>query len=325
MGPTRWIAAVAWVCACEGVAPAASDEPPGVAAPDEVREGRPAVSSSRPAARPASPAPAVDSRLVDRYPSLEYYPAIEPPLRAALERGADAREVLAALEANLAPHRWPGMFDWDRHGFISLAGALQGHVTRISGELVRQPVDRHDLGCAGGFLEGVRLTLLPRLGIDELDRCGDELGRVQGAPARCDPDHEYGLLALANIAARLDERRLPAGARLLELDVADAASLDGLFASRSMSLCTVSHVSGAYDRARYYHHMMIVLGTPDGDSLDVFDTTGGRGVSLLRMPRSRFVRYLTVMLRSNREFRYLGRGTGLTCLPVARGVGVDPP
>jgi len=259
----------------------------------------------------------LDSALADRYPSLEYYPAVEP-LGALLERGGDAREILAALAVSMAPYRWPSMHDWDRHGFIALDGAVPGFVTRVAGGVISQPTGRHDLGCAGGFLEGVRMTLLPRLAIEDLDRCGATEQPVQGAPTGCDAEHEYGWLALANIAARLAEAQLPAGARLIEVDVEDDRGLAALAAPHAMHLCTVSHLSATHQQSRFFHHMMIVLGTADGESLDIFDTTGGRGVSLITMQRARFVRYCTVLLRNNREFRYMGRGTGLTCLPVTR-------
>jgi len=279
----------------------------------------PVVTASPVVKQEALPAaPSLDSALADRYPSLDYYPAVDGPLQEALAHRGDAREVLAALAEGMAPYRWPGMNDWDRHGFIALTGPVPGYVTRVSGGLVSQPSERHDLGCAGGFLEGVRLTLLPRLAIEDLDRCEAARRPVEGAPARCDPDREYGWIALTNIAARLDAGQMPAGARLLEVDVQHEEGLAPLAAPGAMHLCTVSHVSATHEHSRFYHHMMIVLGTAGGEALDVFDTTGGRGVSVVTMPRERFVRYCTVSLRLNREYRYLGRGTGLKCLPVAR-------
>ncbi len=304
----------AMLVACEAV-PVEVEPVVNVESASPVANGSPVANERTPRIAP----PPLDSALADRYPSLDHYPAVDGRLELLkmLERGEDAREVLAALAACMAPYRWPSMNDWDRHGFIALDGPVSGYVTRVSGGVVSQPSDRHDLGCAGGFLEGVRLTLLPRLAIEDLDRCGTERP-VEGEPAGCDPGREYGWLALKNIAARLDAAQLPMGARLIEVDVHREEGLAALAAPGAMHLCTVSHVSATHGRSRFYHHMMIVLGTADGEALDVFDTTGGRGVSVVTMPRERFVGYCTIMLRNNREFRYVGRSTELKCLPVAR-------
>ena len=308
----EWLAAAVGTAALLMACPTA---PPA----DEARIDASGSSIGPPGAEPV-PATrredAVDPVLADRHPSLEFYPGVDASLRAALQDGAGPRAVLAAFASSMAPHRWPSMYDWDRHGFIELAGPVRGFVTRVSGGLVPQPGDRRDLGCAGGFLEGVRLTLLPHLAVDDLDRCDDTAEAVTGAPERCDPEHDYGWLALANIARRLSDDQLPAGRRLIAIDVHQGESLAPLAAPGAMHLCTVSHISAVYGHARYHHHMMIVLGTPDEAALDVFDTTGGRGVSLKRMPRERFTRYCAVQLRDNREYRYVGRSTGLTCLPV---------
>lgn len=299
------------LAACDGAVPVEARVEP-------VEGDAPVVNASPVATQSAPRAAPLDSALADLYPSLEHYPTVEGPLLTMLERGG-AREILVALAASMAPYRWPSMTDWDRHGFIALSGPVSGYVTRVPGGVVSQPSDRHDLGCAGGFLEGVRLTLSPRLGIEDLDRCEAAQRPVEGAPAGCDPDHEYGWIALKNIAARLDARQLPAGARLIEVDVHHEAGLAALAAPGAMHLCTVSHVSATREHSRFFHHMMIVLGTAEGEVLDVFDTTGARGVSVVTMPRERFIRYCTVLLRNNREFRYVGRSTRLTCLPVARG------
>lgn len=269
---------------------------------------------------PASTRPAraevVDPVLADRHPSLAYYPEVDAGLRAALTRRSGPSEILAALQSNLAPYRWPSMAEWDRHGFVDLHGDQPGFVSRIAGALVAQPPGRHDLGCAGGFLEGVRMTLLPELAIDDLDRCDEHAARVFGGATGCDPAREYGWLALTNIARRLHSEQLPAGPRLVEVSLWDEAAVARLAAPDAMHLCSVSHVAAARGGQRFYHHMMIVLGTPGGDALEVFDTTGARGVALARMSRSKLVRYCVTLLARHHEYRYAGRSTGLTCLPV---------
>ena len=291
-----------------------------VAAPEEARpvgdDPQAVTRRSEPAAiRDAS----LEAALADPYPSLRHYPDGGPRPRAPLAGPAGPREVLVALAEHMAPHRWPDAIDWDRHGFIDLHGARPGFVTRVAGALVPQTGGRCDLGCAGGFLGGVRLTLLPGLAIDELDRCGPEAAAVAGGPGRCGPEHEDGWLALAAIAARLAPTQLPEGPKLLEIGPTDAAGIDRLAAAGAMHLCTVSHAATAQAGARFYHHMMIVLGTPGGAALDVFDTTGARGVSLVTMTRERFFRYCTTQLAANVEFRYVRRSARLSCLAGATG------
>ncbi len=264
---------------------------------------------------PSAP-PAFDALIADRYPSLAFYPEPSLSLRTALARHDPPRELLAALAETMAPYRWPSPFDWDRQGFIDLHGPQPGFVTRIAGAPIAQNGDRHDLGCAGGFLEGVRLTLLPQLAIDDLDRC-EPAREVLGAPAGCDREHAYGWLALTNVAALLSEDQLPEGPRLHEIGPRDQTGLDRLAAPGAMHLCAVSHASASHGDARYHHHLMIVLGTTDAASFEVFDTTGARGVALAPMSRDRFHRYTTTQLAANLEFRYVSRSTRLTCLPVA--------
>ena len=257
----------------------------------------------------------VDAVVADRYPSLAYYPDLGAKVAAA--RADGARAVLAAIVESLEKYRWPGVLDWDRNGFIDVRGARPGFVTRVSGLLKSQPGDRHDLGCAGGFLEGVRMTLVPDMAIDELDRCDVEVA-VEGGPAGCEPEREYGWLALRNVAGRLRAEQLPAGARMFELaPAAGPAGISPLAAPGAMHLCTVSHESAARGEARLYHHLMIVLATEDADDIEVFDTTGLRGVALTRMTRARFVNYCANQLAASREYRYRGRSARVTCLAVS--------
>jgi len=273
-------------------------------------------------ARPArvveeSAAVVVNPALVDRYPSLEYYPDLGARMAVALA-GGRPREILAGIAESVAVYRWPSMLDWDRHGFIDVHGGRPGFVTRVAGASISQPVDRHDLGCAGGFLEGVRMTLVPDLAIDELDRCEVAVA-VAGGPVDCEPQRAYGWLALRNIAARLRPSQLPAGRRLFELAPERQASLDPLAVPGAMHLCTVSHESTAQGGQRLYHHLMIVLATAEAGALEVFDTTGIRGVALTRMTRDRFLHYCATLLGASREYRYTSRSARLTCLPVAAG------
>lgn len=268
------------------------------------------------APEPRSEAVVVDPVLADRHPSLAYYPSLAAALPAALVGGAP-REILVGLAATMAPYRWPSALDWDRHGFLDLHGPRPGFVTRVSGALISQPGDRHDLGCAGGFLEGVRLTLVPDLAIGELDRCDVEADAVAGGPTECEPQRDYGWLALRNIAVRLRPSQLPAGPRLISLAPERSEDLDRLSAAGAMHLCTVSHEANARGRLRLHHHMMIVLARAEADALDVFDTTGIRGVALARMTRARFGEYVSVQLAASREFRYARGSAQLICLPVA--------
>jgi hypothetical protein len=295
--------------ACEPAAPSQPVEP--IAAP--VLEVRAPVETTVPAVR-------VDAALVDRYPSLAYYPDLGEGLAPALAKG-EPREILLKVAEGLVVYRWPSMLDWDRHGFIDIDGARPGFVTRAGGGLISQPADRHDLGCAGGFLEGVRMVFVPDLPVGELDRCDTNSGAaaVVGGPVECEPQRDYGWLALRNIAARLRPAQLPEGRRLFEIAPERGASLDPLAVPGAIQLCTVSHESAARDNIRFYHHLMIVLATADADALEVFDTTGIRGVALTRMTRGRLLHYVTMQLAANREYRYTPRSARLTCLPVATG------
>lgn len=264
---------------------------------------------------PPSSTPTIDppSALLDRFPSLAFYPAITTTLRTALDGHAAPTAILTALADALAPYRWPSSEDWDRAGFIDLDAPVPGFVTRIATGSVSQPTDRHDLGCAGGFLEGVRAIVAPRIDVADLEHCDADTFAVTGAPTRCDLDHDFGLLAITNIAASLEVSRLPKGRTITTWKTTPRAHTE-LARDGAVHLCTVSHEAQSRDDARFHHHMIIALG--DADGLSVFDTTGVRGVAIQRMDARRFVRYFTSLLAVNREYRYASSSAQLSCLEV---------
>lgn len=292
----------------------------GPAEPSAARAGGTAATApvaAEPAPEPDPPPQPgeVDAAVFDRYPSLVFYPEVAPALVAALTRGASSREILEALAVTFAPWRWPSASDWDRAGFIDTAADTPGFVTRTFGRSVSQPTGRHDLGCAGGFLEGVRMILAPRIDVDEFEHCDESTLAIEGGPERCDQEREFGRIAIANIARTLPDDRLASEAKLVELR-ADADTHATLAKPGAMHLCTVSHRAAARHRDRYFHHMLVALGEPDG--LWVFDTTGVKGVALERMEIDRFIRYCTTLLGSNREYRYVADTARLTCVAVGR-------
>ena len=119
----------------------AAERAPGAADHAPTPEGEPHVD-----ARALDP----DSALLDRYPSLAFYPALGPELVAALTRPGSPREILDALAVTLAPWRWPSASDWDRSGFIDLDADTPGFVTRAYARSVSLPTGRHDLWGARG-------------------------------------------------------------------------------------------------------------------------------------------------------------------------------
>ncbi len=312
----RGVAAVAGVVTTWGCEAAPL---PGAPRTEQLLRPQPesaALGSTGDPAGPPLAAAVLDPAIADRYPSLTHYPAIGAPLQDALLRRAPPVEILAALGEAMVPYRWPSASDWDRAGFIDLDATTPGFVTRTTAKSVSQPTGRHDLGCTGGFLEGVRLVVAPRLSVAELEECAPETFAVIGAPRRCDRDREFGWLALANIAALLPAARLADGQKLFRLDPRDASAHARLAKGGALHLCSVSHEAAARRRQRFHHHMFIALGEPDG--LWVFDTTGVRGVAIETMSAERFVRYFTTLLASSREFRYVAKSSRLTCLAVTR-------
>lgn len=312
-GPGAICRAAAVAAACAGCSdePSPRGDPP---ADPTIRAAPEPAPSPVAAPPPPSEATALDASLADRYPSLVYYPEVGAGLQNALRDGAAPREILSALSETMAPYRWPTASDWDRAGFIDMDAATPGFVTRTWGKSVSQPTDRHDLGCTGGFIEAVRLLLLPRLALADIERCDPDTFSIEGGPRRCDPEHDFGRLAIANIAARLQPGQLAGGRRFVELVPTEPAARAELAVPGAMHLCTVSHQSGARGGERFHHHMVIALGEPD--ALWIFDTTGVRGVAIEAMSDERFVRYFTRLLGSNREYRYVPRSARLTCLAV---------
>jgi hypothetical protein len=305
-----------------GDAPAGRASPRASSGPIDGADVVDASPHEDPAPRGASPPRGRDvdasvgeppSALLDRFPSLAFYPAVGAPLRTALQDGAPEATTLAALAETLAPYRWPSSEDWDRAGFIDLDAPVPGFITRIAGGSISQPTGRHDLGCAGGFLEGSRAVVSPRLGVAELERCTADTFAVEGAPQRCDLDHDFGVLALANIAVALPRERLPAGPTIQTWRPTPRTHAT-LARDGAVHLCTVSHASRARKGARFHHHMLIAIG--DAEGLQVFDTTGLRGVAIQRMDARRFVRYVSSLLAVNREYQYDAESAELACLEV---------
>jgi hypothetical protein len=301
-----WRAAVAVLAVLSGWLGCGEPAEPAPAPLETPADAEPAPEAAR---APVDP----DAALLDRYPSLVFYPAIGNELVAALTQGGSPRKILDGLAVTFAPWRWPSASDWDRSGFIDTDAEAPGFVTRTYARSVSQPTGRHDLGCAGGFLEGVRMILAPRLGVAELEHCDATTLAIEGGPERCDQEREFGRIAIANIARTLPDDRLASGATLVELR-ADAGTHAVLAKPGALHLCTVSHRAATRRRDRYFHHMLIALGETDG--LWVFDTTGVKGVAIEKMEVDRFIRYCTTLLGSNREYRYIADTARLTCVAV---------
>lgn len=254
--------------------------------------------------------------------SWAHYPAIDPVLRAAWAEDARADVVLAALADTLAPYRWASVDDWDNTGFVG-AGTdeLEGFVTRANGALAPQPDGAAQLGCAGGFLEGVRATLVPELGMTLLRACDDAtLGQLGAlAPDTC-RSSDFGLHAIANVArAAARAGAATVANEPLHIDPSgDPHAFDPLLAPGPLHLCTVSHVSTTRPGTRLYHHMMILQRAPAKRAFLLFDTTGYRGVSQRRVDARGLVRYTTSALATNETFRYDPASTHVDCLALTR-------
>jgi hypothetical protein len=302
-----------------GEPPDPQPTPIPVLAPDTGAE-RPAV-SSRPAPDPA-PIPADEWSEPRLEPaSWAFLPAVDPTLREALATGEQADVLLEALVRTLAPYRWESVETWDNFGFIRTEDdAPRGFVTRVDGALRMQPEGVYSLGCAGGFLEGLRVLLTPELGMAELQRCDDQTLAVLGpqAPAECRPE-AFGLHAIAN-AARAAETAgvLARPAVPLQIEPHDPAALAPLLAVGVLQLCTVSHEPTVGARTRLYHHLMILLRPPGPRALLLFDTTGYRGVALRRIDTKVMARYSTTALARNDTHHYDPASARIDCMTVTR-------
>lgn len=272
------------------------------------------------AAEPVARADDGDDEWLARYPSLAYYPARSPELLAGLRTGA-AREILRGLATSWAGAGFAGTEEWERLAHIRLA-APSGFARTQAGEAVPLPSGRSDLGCLGGFLEGVRMLWLPTLELAELTAC-----EPPGGFETCDAGAHAGRAALLQIAGRLPPEALPGGVTLAELRVGRGSpeTLLAALGPEPLHLCTVSHRSRARDGARMFHHMMIVDAALDRlGRLRVFDTTGRAGVAYRAMSRERLQRYVRDLLARSDAFRYDPDSAQLTCLAVARPERLRP-
>lgn len=305
------------LAACLGCGPAGAptpepDAPPVPAAPASA----PAVPIPAGLPPPRDP-PAPD--LLAAYPSLAHYPNVPPQLAAGL-RARDPEPILRGLARAFAAVRWAHIEDWERLAHIRLA-APAGYVRTEAGRPVPLSPGTYDLGCLGGFLEGVRLLWLPTVELDELLAC-DPPGLFES----CADGAHAGRAALLKIGARLAPDDLPRGLELREqragADVPDlAAALD----PAALHLCSVSHRARGRGGARMYHHMMIL--DPARDHLGrvaIFDTTGVAGVAVRRMTAARLHTYVRRLLALHDVFRYDPDSAQLTCLAVRRPRPPEP-
>lgn len=261
------------------------------------------------------PEPIPASTVVERYPSVGHYPSPHPSLLDALER-RDASDILYGLARTFAPVR-PHSDDWDRSGHLRLTGDPSGFVRETAGSVAPQPPGRYDLSCAGGFLEAVRLLLLPSLELDELARCDDSLlASVDGSPETCGHDGDFGLLALVNVAAQLEPDQLPAGRTINAAPIHSRDDVQANVLPGHARLCTVSHESTTHERSRYHHHMMVMLDPDENGEIPLFDTTGYNGVHVRSRPHNLIAKYAKHALADNERFRYDRNSTVLSCLTV---------
>jgi hypothetical protein len=253
--------------------------------------------------------------------SWAFLPTVDPTLREALATGERAEVLLDALVRTLAPYRWAGVDDWDNLGFIRTEDdAPRGFVTRVDGALRMQPEGSYSLGCAGGFLEGLRVALVPELGMAQLQRCEEATLAVlgPGAPSTCRPE-DFGLHAIAN-AARAAEAAgvLAAPVVPVRIEPVDPAALAPLMAPGVLQLCTVSHEPTVGASTRLHHHLMIVLRATGPRAMMLFDTTGYRGVALRRIDAKGLSRYITTALARNDTHHYDPASARVDCLTLAR-------
>ncbi|WAS98259.1 hypothetical protein [Nannocystis punicea] len=303
-GPRGFTAGLALALAC-GI-----ESSPETAPVDDPTPA-PASVPPRPTVR-LEPVDARDADLLARWPSLTHYPRVPPALAAGL-RAHDPAAIFRGLELAFEPDRWAEIDAWERLGHIRLADPA-GFCRTDAGQPVRLSPGTYDLGCLGGFLEGVRLLWLPRLELADLVPC-DPPGGFES----CQDGAHAGRAALLQIAARLPEADLPRGLDLLDLRLGELdpeAALAALVPG-ALHLCSVSHRAGARGGERMYHHMMIVDPTRDRlGRVHVFDTTGAAGVAWRAMRPTRLHRYARRLLARHDAFRYDPESARLTCLAV---------
>ncbi|MFZ6183567.1 hypothetical protein [Nannocystis pusilla] len=318
--------------ACGEPAPAAAPEedataPTSPAAPRPIGHldphGRPDLDLTRgtsPAPRPTvhrEPVGARDLDLLARWPSLAHYPRVPQVLAAGL-RAREPAAIFRGLELAFEPDRWAEIDAWERLGHIRLDEPA-GFCRTDAGRPVQLSPGTYDLGCLGGFLEGVRLLWLPRLELADLVPC-DPPGGFES----CQDGAHAGRAALLQIAARLPADALPRGLELLDLRLAelDPDALIAALVPDALHLCSVSHRARARGGERMYHHMMIV--DPARDRLGrvrLFDTTGAAGVAWRSMRPERLHAYARRLLARHETFRYDPETARLDCLPVRPPAG----
>jgi hypothetical protein len=302
-----------------GQAPPPDVDPRGEAAPAESAS----VESTSATTPVPEPPLAVGGRV--QPDSWAFYPALDRALIDAFDRRARADLVLAALADTLAPFRWPTADDWDNTGFVSTEpDGAQGFLTRAGAGAgagwVPQVPGEFQLGCAGGYLEGVRAILVPDLQMSALRHCdADTLAALgEHAPAACAPEG-FGLHAIAATAAAAEARGATSmPPERIHLVPDGPESLAPLSRMGPVHVCTVSHRSRVDTGVRYHHHMMIVMRTGRPRALQVFDTTGHRGVNLREMTPRLLHGYLRSALASNRKHQYDPASTELDCFAITR-------
>ncbi|MBK6920896.1 MAG: hypothetical protein IPH07_26105 [Deltaproteobacteria bacterium] len=288
----------------------------GVVAPRDAASQPP----QRVAATERPPAPQQDDA-VELPSSWDHYPELPPSLTAAVRGHARADVVLRELADALAPHRWAAVEDWDNTGFVrTAADGPRGFVVRRDGRPLAQDPGEYQLGCAGGFLEGVRAILVPSLEMDDLAHCDAAALASLGAaaPATCAAEN-FGLHAIAAVAAAVERNDAAiAPPEFVHLEPRDVDDLAPLLRPGVVHVCTASHASGVELGTRYHHHMMILLRTPGRRALQMFDTTGFRGVALRELSTRALLTYLGSALSTNAHHHYDPDSTELDCFAITR-------
>jgi hypothetical protein len=268
---------------------------------------------------PTSDSPARSRR--EAPASWAFYPVIDPALSRAYDEDANARVVLERLADTLAPYRWASVDDWDNTGYVRIEpDDPRGFVSKASGTLHVQTDGTAQLGCAGGFLEGVRATLAPTLTMDALRVCDQGTLTMLGeiAPAQCDP-WDFGAHAIANVARAVqDEAEIGVPFRIVPVPD-DLDALAPLATRGPMHLCTVSHRSRTAGEIRRAHHLMIAIADPARrQGVWLFDTTGYRGAVVRLVSLREILRYVRFALASNETYNYDPASAQVDCIPITR-------